>query len=66
MDRENQARIIRELCDGMRESLLERLDRIPEHWNGIQLRLLVADLAAENASAGTITASDRRLVESAL
>ena len=37
-----QKRFIRELCDNVKKSLLERVKDHPTAWNGIQLRRLIA------------------------
>ena len=47
MDKTDQKRIVRELLDGIKASIYTAidLDRIPEEWDGIELRQLVFELA---------------------
>jgi hypothetical protein len=52
MDRENQTRIIEEMCKGLREAMLAKLPRVPEEWDGMELRALFADTARENFTSG--------------
>lgn len=47
MDKQEQARIINELCDAQRAKMLEGLDRIPENWDGHELRWWFVDVADE-------------------
>jgi hypothetical protein len=46
--REEQEALARGMCDDMCGRIIEdiRTGRIPEHWNGIQLRLLMSERAA--------------------
>jgi hypothetical protein len=38
MTKREQRRIVNELCAGQKRYLLERLDRVPAHWDGHELR----------------------------
>ncbi len=58
MHREDQTRIVEEMCKGLRETMLAKLDKVPERWEGMELRALLADTARENFVIGR---RDRRL-----
>ena len=60
MDRDNQERMVNELCDNLKEALLERLPRFPEDWDGIEIRQLFADIAREQFANRPMT-SGRKL-----
>ena len=47
MDRGDQKRIIREVCDGIKATATYAIDdgKIPEEWDGIELRQLVFEMA---------------------
>ena len=47
MTPEIQRGLIRDLCDNLTRTMLERAQRIPEDWDGYELRQLMADVAAE-------------------
>ena len=47
MTKAEQAEFINDLIDNCRESILSRLDDIPEDWDGAELRLFVRDKFAE-------------------
>lgn len=38
---------IHDLCSSIKHSILEKVDRMPEDWNGIELRQLLADRFAD-------------------
>jgi hypothetical protein len=42
MDEKAKREFVQELCTNVCNSLLERSNRWPKHWNGINLRQLVA------------------------
>jgi hypothetical protein len=44
---EQQKQIVTDLCNGLRDRLLQRIDEcdIPEEWDGIELRQLFAEMA---------------------
>lgn len=50
MDKENQTRIVNEMCDGLKSHLLERMDKVPEEWDGFELRQWIVDYAQANIS----------------
>jgi hypothetical protein len=50
MKKIDQKRIVRELLAGLRESLLADLHKVPETWDGIELRQWVADRARAQTS----------------
>lgn len=45
-----RARIIRELCDGLKADLLSRLLEFPDNWDGIELREYFAETARRYAN----------------
>ncbi len=48
MDKETQLRIVGELCTGLLADMVAALPRVPETWNGKQLRQWAIHLLAEN------------------
>ncbi len=48
MKKSDQRRIIREVMNSAKKSLLEKSARIPENWDGHELRHLCRDELAEN------------------
>lgn len=57
--RQDQKRIITELCDYMKTYLLARADRIPEEWDGLELREWFSQQAHYEA-AGRLTGTRLR------
>lgn len=45
MTREEQRQYILDCCAAQQRYLLERLDKVPENWDGIELRNWFADAA---------------------
>jgi hypothetical protein len=43
MTRKEQYELTAELIDRVRKDIINRLDKVPEKWDGIELRLFVAD-----------------------
>ncbi len=52
MTKQDQTRIINELFDGAKRTLLTRVSAMPEGWDGFEIRRYVADYFAEQASMG--------------
>lgn len=50
---ERHARFITDLMNSMRDTLLGKVARFPEDWDGYELRELIKDYVAENAPVGT-------------
>lgn len=49
MTRKEQERFVRDLTGRVQKTLLERLPKVPEEWDGIELRSWIADLFVEQA-----------------
>ncbi len=47
MTKQDQKRIVRAMCDGLKKTMLEACDKVPAYWDGHELRELLADLARE-------------------
>jgi len=47
MNLEDKKRIVEEMCDGIKKTMLDALPYVPKEWNGYELRQLLADLADE-------------------
>lgn len=47
MNSEEKKVMIRELYKNMMNELLDKVDRMPEEWTGIELRWKISDLAEE-------------------
>lgn len=45
MNQQEKIQFILDITDNLRDTLLERVDRIPEEWDGIELRELLMDVA---------------------
>jgi hypothetical protein len=52
MSKERQAEFVAELIDNIRDTLLARIDRVPENWDGHELRLWVSENFKELAVMG--------------
>ena len=44
MDKKDQRRIINELCDGVRDTMLDNLHKVPKEWDGQELRHWMKDI----------------------
>jgi hypothetical protein len=58
MSKTDQERIVRELLNGARTALLQKLPNIPDGWDGHELRQWVADYFTWQTTA--LLRSDRR------
>jgi hypothetical protein len=45
MNQQEKTEFVLELCDTLRDTLLERVARMPDEWDGIEIRQLMVDLA---------------------
>jgi hypothetical protein len=45
MEKSEQRRIAQEIIKGFTESLLNAVEKMPEDWNGFEIRQLAADIA---------------------
>lgn len=52
MNNEQQRQIVNDLIDSVKKSLLDKADRIPENWDGIELRQWVAETFWQERTAG--------------
>ena len=54
MSKEDQARIVSEMAYGLRDTMIEFIwaDKVPESWNGHELRRWFAELAKERYAMG--------------
>lgn len=46
MNKQDRAAVIRAICKELQVQMLEQNERIPESWDGVELRQLLADTAA--------------------
>lgn len=51
MTKAEKIHFIRELCESTCATAIERVDRMPEEWDGHELRLYLSQLFADNVSA---------------
>lgn len=49
MTRHQRAQFITDLMDSMKSSLLNKAERMPDDWDGYELRQFLKDFVAENA-----------------
>jgi hypothetical protein len=47
MDKLQQRQFVTDLCDNLRSDLLESVNKVPENWDGHELREWVADTAGQ-------------------
>jgi hypothetical protein len=47
MTKDDQARIIAEMCEGAKKHMLEHLPQVPEEWDGHELRQWFAEIATQ-------------------
>lgn len=47
LTKEEKIKFIEDILDTMRGSLLKKVDKMPEEWDGFELRRLIADYAEE-------------------
>ncbi len=47
MTKADQKRIVREMCAGLKKTMLEACDKVPAYWDGHELRNLLADVARD-------------------
>jgi hypothetical protein len=62
MSPEQQKKIVTDLCNSVRDKLLERIDDfdIPEEWDGLELRQLVAEVFWQERTIGNGRSIDFR------
>ena len=60
MTKKDQRRIILEMCRSQRKAMLERLPRIPEQWDGHELRALFQDVATYGYGHSTMDGKRRK------
>lgn len=57
--KEGKREFIIALMDGIKHSLLARVEKMPESWDGHELRWLIAEYAADHAIMGLNKKSSR-------
>lgn len=60
LTKEEKIKFIEGILDTMRESLLKKVDKMPEEWDGFELRRLIADYAEEQIAFAKMDKSRRR------
>lgn len=45
MTKTEKKKFIKSLCDSIRDDLVKKVERMPDEWDGHELRELIADLA---------------------
>lgn len=53
MSQEEKIEFIKKLTDSFQKSLLEKLPRVPENWDGFELRQWIVDSAADQMLCGS-------------
>jgi len=48
MDSNEKRRFIKDLCDNIKSTVVDSISKMPEEWDGIELRQLIADKARES------------------
>ena len=49
MSKHERARFITELMDSMKSAMLNKVERMPDDWDGFELRQYIQDFVTENA-----------------
>ncbi len=52
MHKDQQLRIAADLCDGLKDYILSKIDSIPATWDGIEIRQWISDAANEQIDRG--------------
>jgi hypothetical protein len=60
MTKAEKKRFIRELCGNVAKEAQEKVSRMPESWDGIELRQYLADKFADAVMKGTMSPTRRR------
>ena len=63
MTKKDKRRFIRELIGSVKKTVLANVDKMPEEWDGIELRQYISDVFARNSSLcfkSGLTKEDRR------
>lgn len=52
MNRDEQKKFVKNLCQGMTDTIVTEIDngKIPEDWDGFELRELIATIAKRNSA----------------
>ena len=50
MDAKQKQRFIKDLCNAIRNGLVEDVRKMPEHWDGHELRAIIAERAKAQLS----------------
>lgn len=61
MTKAEKKKFIRDLVGSVRFLLLDRVDKVPEEWDGIELRQWIADTFAQQAYSHTLRRDPKRL-----
>ena len=46
MNQQEKTQFILDITENLRSTLLEQVDKMPEEWDGVEIRQLLTDLAA--------------------
>jgi hypothetical protein len=60
MNTQEKQQFIIDILETTKQSLLSKVDRMPEHWNGVELRQLIEDYVIENINYGSIKQDRKR------
>ncbi len=60
MTKAKKRQLIREVTKSLKEGLLAEVDRIPDNWDGREIRHLVADYAKVNIARGLLTGERKK------
>jgi len=55
MTKKQQREIANDLLTGLRKYMRRRISKIPEEWDGIEIRQWITDMAAENIAHGDMS-----------
>ena len=60
MDKQAKRAFIRDLCTAIRNKLLDSVERMPEEWDGHEIRQLITDTTREGAGTTSVMAPRTR------
>jgi hypothetical protein len=54
MNAEEKRKFINDLCDSLKKRILDKVEFMPEEWDGLELRLYIKDVTKDQAVCGDI------------
>jgi len=64
MKKAEKKRFIRDITRNLKNEMLKKIDKIPENWNGIELRIYLVEMAKDFLVFSSSRTSNKRLLRS--